>query len=299
MLIGSRDGLRSLVSLLAFEDDLVRWHAAENLSMLGLVDCLRDSIVETCMLWLDAACLVRRSRRIAGEQREPLKYVDTLISLLCCNTHDTWKRVLAAWMLWALSLDPSLRAAIAHDQAVRALVHLLDTKHSASIHFAASRLLRSLALVDLADCPGLLARYSAAPALMRLLGEPDTTSMVRTALCSTLCNFNLGSDCEVQALLTAYNVLPAVHSLLCTPNCHSQGWAARIVHHLASYPAACSLLLSSPLPCALLDLLTSPDEHCQLTSCSALYQLLETGASVRNVSDGATSTSVQLAQVRL
>lgn len=277
MQIGCSRGLRALVNLLSFQDDMVRWHAAENLSMLGLVDCLRDAMMGTCITWLTDAGIVRRSRRLS-QTCEPEQYIDALISLLMTAMEEP-TRVLAVWMLWTLSLDPVLRPLIAREYAVSALVLMLRPCCSPSSHFAASRLLRSLAL---ADIPTLFARHGVVPAMLCLLGNPTSGTMVRAALCSALCNFDLSSSDETLGLIVHWGVLPAIHVLLTCHDFHCQSWAARLTRHLAaSSSGATQLILMSGLVAPLLDLLASPDEHCQLTSCSTLYQLLESGPTAR------------------
>lgn len=327
--IASGDGLSTLLSLLGHSSNLVRWHAAEVLSLLALIDSLRDAIVETYTTTTERAGTVtgyvvlgstslagdsirsaasssssltslsaardvfRRSRRRFRDRRrgsseaQPsssgahAKRALALTTVLCGRQASEEVRVAAAWGLWVLALDPTLRTSVLCKGAICALVAMLSAASGSASHVAAARLLRSLALADEVH---LLFTHGAVTALVVTMCGA-TSPDARMAACSALCNFEFAVDDTTVSLIASLNVLPVVLALLQAPDPHWQGWAARFLRNLAPGLGADQLILSSgvlrPLANLLAPVSPTGDEHCQLTACSALYKMLETSAMLK------------------
>lgn len=297
-----------------------QWHAAEVLSLLALVDQLRDDI-------LDASCPSEdphqtRQQRLDAALRS---HLDAL------TTQHTCPRAL--WLLWVLSLDAGLRAkALTEASLIPVLANALTRPDATA--FAALRVVRSLALVDVV---GVLHAGGVVSAAISLLTTPlddgDSSTdqpgtehrMVAMAACSALCNATGGHHGVPADAGARASAMRCVQSMLHQADSpHMQGWAARLVRVVgatwtngwqlckvqcskASKQSGFSMtaalgtsfrqhMMRSPqdagvLP-ALLHVMGSEHDLPRVTACSALHALTE-------VAPGARASMVQQGAVAL
>lgn len=203
-----------------------QWHAAEVLSLLALVDQLRDDILTAVVQRND------NNRQLDAGLRMQL---DALIHPKAPSTNPH-----ALWTLWLLSLGASLRSrALTEPQLIPVLVSALHRRDASS--FAALRVVRSLALVD---TNGVLHTGGVVGAIVSLLANTNLASrggvfaprpastqrIVAMAACSALCNTTSrhhGAPADAASRAGALRCVQAMLRAEDSP--HVQGWAARFV----------------------------------------------------------------------